>query len=198
MDTVTAFILFFVLVSVLLLLTGNSDSNQSPQTGGNQRLRRGRHNPTPDQIQAVQILFPQIPVAAIELDLSRTGSVEATCDNILRNGSLPTPTPEQPPAASTTATSSTSNSGGSSSQSASSSKSSSTSAHSSSVSSFISQLSRSNQDNFEIQPVKKDWSSNPNERQQNLMTRKQAMVLEARKKYLEKMKQEQAAGESQS
>lgn len=34
-------------------------------------------------------MFPHIPVEAIQYDLQKTGSVEQTCDNILREGTLP-------------------------------------------------------------------------------------------------------------
>ena len=34
-------------------------------------------------------MFPHVPTAAIHYDLQKTGSVEQTCDNILRDGSLP-------------------------------------------------------------------------------------------------------------
>ena len=34
-------------------------------------------------------MFPHIPTAAIHYDLQKTGSVEQTCDNILRDGALP-------------------------------------------------------------------------------------------------------------
>jgi coupling of ubiquitin conjugation to ER degradation protein 1 len=33
--------------------------------------------------------FPHIPAEAIRYDLARTGSVELTCENILRDGELP-------------------------------------------------------------------------------------------------------------
>ena len=34
-------------------------------------------------------MFPNIPVEAIQYDLQKTGSVEQTCENILRDGTLP-------------------------------------------------------------------------------------------------------------
>lgn len=37
----------------------------------------------------VRAVFPDIPQAAIVADLQRTGSVEATIDNALRDGGLP-------------------------------------------------------------------------------------------------------------
>ena len=37
----------------------------------------------------VRNVFPNIPVAAIVADLQRTGSVETTIDNALRDGGLP-------------------------------------------------------------------------------------------------------------
>lgn len=41
------------------------------------------------QIDTVRTMFPHIPVEAIQYDLQKTGSVEQTCDNILREGTLP-------------------------------------------------------------------------------------------------------------
>lgn len=37
----------------------------------------------------VRAMFPDIPTAAIQADLARTGSVETTVDNALRDGGLP-------------------------------------------------------------------------------------------------------------
>lgn len=37
----------------------------------------------------VRAMFPDIPVAAIQADLQRTGSVETTVDNARRDGGLP-------------------------------------------------------------------------------------------------------------
>lgn len=37
----------------------------------------------------VRAMFPDIPTAAILADLQRTGSVETTVDNALRDGGLP-------------------------------------------------------------------------------------------------------------
>lgn len=37
----------------------------------------------------VRAMFPDIPTAAIQADLQRTGSVETTVDNALRDGGLP-------------------------------------------------------------------------------------------------------------
>lgn len=37
----------------------------------------------------VRAMFPDVPTAAIQADLQRTGSVETTVDNALRDGGLP-------------------------------------------------------------------------------------------------------------
>nr|CAG8602560.1 15415_t:CDS:2 [Entrophospora candida] len=42
---------------------------------------------TPEMIETVHSMFPDIPTAAIKYDLQKTGSVEVTCENILRNNS---------------------------------------------------------------------------------------------------------------
>src|SRR6185369_8060321 len=41
------------------------------------------------KVETVCAMFPNIPPAAIQFDLQKTGSVEVTCDNILRDGGLP-------------------------------------------------------------------------------------------------------------
>ncbi|KAJ1886672.1 hypothetical protein LPJ81_006659 [Coemansia sp. IMI 209127] len=50
------------------------------------------HTVRPEHVQTIQAMFPDIPEAAIRADLARTGSPAVTSDNILRNGgTLPLP-----------------------------------------------------------------------------------------------------------
>ncbi|KAI7873040.1 hypothetical protein BDF14DRAFT_1751326 [Spinellus fusiger] len=47
-------------------------------------------------VELVLAMFPNIPVPAIIADLQRTGAVETTVDNALRNGGLPLPPSPSP------------------------------------------------------------------------------------------------------
>ncbi|WFD35179.1 hypothetical protein MCUN1_002029 [Malassezia cuniculi] len=46
---------------------------------------------SPGAIDAVHSMFPHVSKTAIHYDLLQTGSAEATCDKILRDGTLPEP-----------------------------------------------------------------------------------------------------------
>ncbi|KAI8096755.1 uncharacterized protein BX664DRAFT_65653 [Halteromyces radiatus] len=67
----------------------------SQQQNQQQRQRRPAnrrvHRVTPQMIEMVRSMFPDVPTAAIQADLQRTGSVETTVDNALRDGGLPMP-----------------------------------------------------------------------------------------------------------
>ncbi|KAI8873591.1 hypothetical protein GQ42DRAFT_102842, partial [Ramicandelaber brevisporus] len=57
--------------------------------------RLPRFTVRPHMVQSVLQMFPQLPEEAVRYDLARTGSVEITSDNILRNdGTLPMPPPD--------------------------------------------------------------------------------------------------------
>ncbi|CAG8595357.1 7469_t:CDS:2 [Rhizophagus irregularis] len=64
---------------------GNNVANEGPRA----RLRAV----TPEMVETVCSMFPNIPPAAVQYDLQKTGSVEVTCDNVLQNGGLPLPPP---------------------------------------------------------------------------------------------------------
>ncbi|CAJ0874074.1 7651_t:CDS:2 [Entrophospora sp. SA101] len=53
----------------------------------NERPRFRLRHVTPEMIETVHSMFPDIPTAAIKYDLQKTGSVEVTCENILKNNS---------------------------------------------------------------------------------------------------------------
>ncbi|KAJ1929707.1 hypothetical protein IWQ60_000926 [Tieghemiomyces parasiticus] len=80
---VSAVVLYFVFK---WLLGGDESDGRSTANAG-----VGRHRVSADMVQMVRSMFPHIPEASIRADLQRTGSVEMTCDNILRNGQLPPP-----------------------------------------------------------------------------------------------------------
>ncbi|KAJ1972192.1 hypothetical protein H4R34_005489 [Dimargaris verticillata] len=84
---VSAVILYFVFKWLL------GGDNQSGGQGG--ASSTGRYTVRPGMVERVHALFPHIPEAAIRADLSRTGSVEVTCDNILQNNGLNMP-PDMP------------------------------------------------------------------------------------------------------
>ncbi|KAJ1987828.1 hypothetical protein H4R33_002693 [Dimargaris cristalligena] len=79
---VSAVILYFVFKWLL-----GSDGSDSDSAGAG--APPGRHRVTAEMVASVHAMFPNIPEAAVYADLARTGSVEITCDNILRDGRLP-------------------------------------------------------------------------------------------------------------
>ncbi|KAG0021591.1 hypothetical protein BGZ80_002113 [Entomortierella chlamydospora] len=119
-------------------------------------------------------MFPHIPTAAIHYDLQKTGSVEQTCDNILRDGALPmppAPRPPTPPAPS----SSTSVAGSSS-------------GVNQSVNSNLIQrfkLQEAAEKNLVPEEPSKVWGDSAEKRQEVFKSRKEYMVLQARKRFLE-------------
>lgn len=57
---------------------------------------RPRRSVTPDMIEVVQTLAPNLTIGQIRMDLERTGSVEATVERYLSEGGLPFPEGETP------------------------------------------------------------------------------------------------------
>ncbi|KAG0302073.1 hypothetical protein BGZ98_007808 [Dissophora globulifera] len=119
-------------------------------------------------VETVRAMFPHIPAAAIHYDLQKTGSVEQTCDNILRDGSLPMP-PAPRPVTPSVASSSSTAAGSSSSQ---------------SVNGNLVQRFKL-QDKVEMDVVPEEpskvWGDNAEKRQEVFKSRKEFMVLQARK-----------------
>ncbi|KAH3903602.1 Cue1p SCDLUD_001246 [Saccharomycodes ludwigii] len=79
---------------------GTTSGNTGSSTNNNnvRNRRRPRRVVTQDMIEVVQSLAPYLTVDQIQYDLEKTGSVEATVDNVLRDGSLPFPPGYQAPA----------------------------------------------------------------------------------------------------
>ncbi|KAH6562139.1 hypothetical protein BASA50_003082 [Batrachochytrium salamandrivorans] len=138
-----------------------------PTTGAH--ARRGRHPVPPSSVDAVFSMFPHIPRTAIELDLSNTGSVEETCDRIL-SGALVAPlAPSAPPSA--------------------------PSSGAMSASSLTDKAARpvfQNKPSPYLKPSAepvdeppKKWEASSDARQTSLRQRKEFMVQQARKKFLE-------------
>ncbi|RCI06710.1 hypothetical protein CU098_013912, partial [Rhizopus stolonifer] len=78
-DSVSILVAVFLILVILRWMLGGSQSNQPhQQLGQRQTGRRPQHRVTPQMIEMVRAMFPDIPTAAIQADLQRTGSVETT------------------------------------------------------------------------------------------------------------------------
>ncbi|KAF8925739.1 hypothetical protein BGZ58_000517 [Dissophora ornata] len=175
-DFVSITIVIVIIFMVFRWLSASGDGSQPNRQGQN----RGRI-PTrpvarlvnPEMVETVRAMFPHIPTAAIHYDLQKTGSVEQTCDNILRDGALPmppAPRPITPPAASSSSTSGSS------------------SGASQSVNGNLVQrfkLQEAVEKDIVPDEPSKVWGDNAQKRQEVFKSRKEYMVLQARKRYLE-------------
>ncbi|ORX59560.1 hypothetical protein DM01DRAFT_1333024 [Hesseltinella vesiculosa] len=125
-------------------------------------------------VETVRAMFPDIPTAAIQADLQRTGSVETTVDNALRDGGLPMPvstTPSQ-----------------TNSPSPSPSNASTSSRKSAQHDNLLQRYKISPDQDGTVEPPKV-WEADPQKRQDALQKRKAFMVMQARQKLLEKQQQ---------
>ncbi|KAL9544856.1 hypothetical protein MBANPS3_007415 [Mucor bainieri] len=162
---------------------GNNNQNNQQQQGQRRTTtgtRRTQHRVTPQMIEMVRAMFPDIPTAAILADLQRTGSVETTVDNALRDGGLPLPSPMPSQQGSPNSNATNSSSTASSSR------------KSPSHPNLVQRYKIDVQQNADQEPPKV-WEASPDKRQEMLRKRKEFMVLQARKKLLEqeqKKKQE--------
>ncbi|CEP14405.1 hypothetical protein [Parasitella parasitica] len=164
-------------------MLGGSQNNQHGQRRSTTAtgVRRMAHRVTPQMIEMVRAMFPDIPTAAIQADLQRTGSVETTVDNALRDGGLPLP----PPMASQQ---------GSPNSNA---QSSPNSRKSPSHPNLVQRYKIDVQQDADQEPPKV-WDANPDKRQEMLRKRKEFMVLQARKKLMEQQRKKQQEGSSTS
>jgi len=186
-------IFIFFLVFRWLLVTMPPPANTPRRNAGSAAAPSARPNAvvSPDMVETVRAMFPHIPTPAIHWDLQKTGSVELTCDNILRQGSLPLP-PSAPTGIVSSGSATTSmamdaaiNDAGSSSSTA--------------VNISSRQLSLVNryrlqeavEKNLVPEEPPKVWETNVDKRQQMLQKRKEAMILQARRNYLEKQEKTQ-------
>ncbi|KAJ8654811.1 hypothetical protein O0I10_009532 [Lichtheimia ornata] len=175
-----------ILVAVVLILVALrwmlGGSQQLPEQQGNARRgspRRPQHRATPQMIEMVRNVFPNIPTAAIVADLQRTGNVERTIDNALRDGGLPLPPPPTPPPT----TNNNSNEASSSSSNAQS---------SSHFSNLVQRYHLEKADGSqELAEPEKVWGTTADKRQEVLRKRKEFMVLQARRKMMEKQKEKE-------
>ncbi|KAJ3415404.1 hypothetical protein HDV05_004998 [Chytridiales sp. JEL 0842] len=138
-----------------------------PAAGRPRRL----HPVSPAQVDTVLGMFPHFPRHVIEADLAATGSVEATCENILTGLLVPPPPPPTPSPASSA-----------------------TPSHaSSSLSQLVAKVASSPPTAESI--PKKVWEATPEAREANLKARKEMMVKQAREK-LKKQAEERAKAAS--
>ncbi|KAG2226708.1 hypothetical protein INT45_001055 [Circinella minor] len=177
-DSVSILVAVFLILVALRWMLGGSQQLPGQQPGQRRApARRPQHRATPQMVEMVRNVFPNIPVAAIVADLQRTGSVETTIDNALRDGGLPLPPPVTPP-------SPPSNSNGSSSSSG-----------AQKPSNYTNLMNRYKIDaetkdsSSEPEEPAKIWENSPDKRQETLRKRKEFMVLQARRKMLEKQQQ---------
>ncbi|ORX98336.1 hypothetical protein K493DRAFT_313672 [Basidiobolus meristosporus CBS 931.73] len=182
-DGVSILVAIFIILLVFRWLLGSSPSNQDRQRRTGTGLATGRRYVSPEQVSTVHGMFPNVPIAAIQADLARTGSVEVTCDNILRDGGLPlpveaTPQPAQnPPSTTNNASSSSSNS-------------------KATATNLIHRfnINPENEENATVAPPKV-WEATADKRQDNLQRRKEHMILQARKRFLEQQQKKAAQSE---
>ncbi|KAJ3213815.1 hypothetical protein HDU67_002409 [Dinochytrium kinnereticum] len=101
-DSVTTIVALVILFFLIRFLFGGGDpapANGSGAARGNGAQRAARSQPrrlhpvSPAQVDTVLSMFPHFPRNVIEADLAATGSVEATCDNILSGALVPPPQP---------------------------------------------------------------------------------------------------------
>ncbi|KAF0417049.1 CUE domain protein Cue1/4 family involved in ER associated protein catabolism predicted [Gigaspora margarita] len=185
-DGISILVAIVVIVCVFRWLLGSTPQHAPRNRRGNFLANdppRTRPRPvTPEMVATVCAMFPNIPPVAVQYDLQKTGSVEVTCDNILQHGGLPLPPPT---VASSFAIPSTSH------------------ASSSSTTSGINVpvTHQSLVDRYKLQDAvkkgivppdpPKTWESTPERRQELLQMKKDAMILQARERYLQKQPKKQ-------
>ncbi|OMJ29811.1 Coupling of ubiquitin conjugation to ER degradation protein 1 [Smittium culicis] len=139
-----------------------------------------------DHVRELLLVFPGIEEEAVRYDLRKTGSIQQTTENILRlGGTLPMPPQERVPqhAAGT----STSNGGNQGQQTNNRSHPSTSSSNNKSSVDLIQRLSINPEAEIVEKPENK-WEADPELRALNFNKKKEYMVLQARKKFLEKNK----------
>ncbi|KAI9266762.1 hypothetical protein BDA99DRAFT_506613 [Phascolomyces articulosus] len=173
-DSVSILVAVFLILVALRWMLGGSQQLPGQQPGQRRApSRRPQHRATPQMVEMVRNVFPNIPVAAIVADLQRTGSVETTIDNALRDGGLPLPPPVTPP-------SPPSNSNGS----PSSSSAQKSSNYTNLMNRYKINAANEGNDNEPVEPPK-IWENSPDKRQETLRKRKEFMVLQARRFVME-------------
>lgn len=94
-EVVNVLVAFAVIIFLFRWITNaGSDSGSDEQRRAANMLGFRPKRVTPDMIESVSVMFPDIPTPNIHYDLLRTGNVELTTNKILERGFL-----ESPPAA---------------------------------------------------------------------------------------------------
>ncbi|RHZ50869.1 hypothetical protein Glove_490g59 [Diversispora epigaea] len=186
-DSISIFVAIIVIFCVFRWLLGTTP--QQPTRARRTTSNTSRNRPravTPEMVETVCTMFPNIPPAAIQYDLQKTGSVEITCDNILQNGGLPLPPPAVIPTLGVPSTSQASSS--------------STSTDADSQRSLIDKykLQEAVDRGFVPTDPPKKWEATPEKRQELLQLKKDAMVLMARERYLTQQKKASASKENET
>ncbi|KAF9428648.1 hypothetical protein BGZ94_001616 [Podila epigama] len=179
--SITIVVVIIFMVFRWLSASGDNQPRRQAQNRGRMTTRPTRLV-NPEMVETVRSMFPHVPTAAIHYDLQKTGSVEQTCDNILRDGSLPMPPAPRPPTPLTTVASSSSSS---------------VATGSNSINGNLVQrfkLQEAAEKNFVPEEPTKVWGDSAEKRQEVFKSRKEFMVLQARKRLLEKEAQKAAAG----
>ncbi|KAF8986123.1 hypothetical protein BGZ46_009234 [Entomortierella lignicola] len=173
--SITIVIVIIFMVFRWLSASGDGDGPQ-PNRQGQNRVRTPTRPPArlvnPEMVETVRSMFPHIPTAAIHYDLQKTGSVEQTCDNILRDGALPMPPAPRPPTPPVASSSATGSSSGVS-----------QSVNGNLVQRF--KLQEAAEKNIVPDEPSKVWGDSAEKRQEVFKSRKEFMVLQARKRFLE-------------
>ncbi|KAG9068834.1 hypothetical protein KI688_011120 [Linnemannia hyalina] len=180
-DFVSLTIVIVIIFMVFRWLSASGEDQGPRQGQGRGRIpsRPPARLVNPEMVETVRAMFPHIPTAAIHYDLQKTGSVEQTCDNILRDGTLPmppAPRPQTPPTAATTSAVPSGSSTGSSSGS-------SHATNGNLVQRF--KLQEAAEKNIVPDEPSKVWGDSAEKRQEVFKSRKEFMVLQARKRFLE-------------
>ncbi|KAI8827246.1 uncharacterized protein EV422DRAFT_33404 [Fimicolochytrium jonesii] len=173
-DAVTVFVAIVVFVFFVKYVVFGGPSHPpstdgSSYTSASSQRTFGRHRVPAASIDTVQSMFPAFPRSTIEQDLSRTGSVEVTCENIL-SGRLVAP-PQPLPSQQRPATAPAGSSG----------------AKNGSVSPLAALI---RDESVPVSEPKKVWDATPEGRESNLRARKEFMVQQAREKLLAKQRQQ--------
>ncbi|KAF9922887.1 hypothetical protein FBU30_006984 [Linnemannia zychae] len=179
-DFVSLTIVIVIIFMVFRWLSASGEDQPRPTQGrGRIPTRPPARLVNPEMVETVRAMFPHIPTAAIHYDLQKTGSVEQTCDNILRDGTLPMPPAPRPQTPPTTATTSVAPSGSSTGSSSGSNH----TVNGNLVQRF--KLQDAAEKNFVPEEPSKVWADSAEKRQEVFKSRKEFMVLQARKRFLE-------------
>lgn len=215
-DSLGAILAIVVLWSILRFAFGGGSNNSSNGGHGAPAINAARSRQVPQHmIDSVKTLFPHIPDASIRYDLQRSGSVEETCERILNEGGLPPPPAGFFGAAESSTTSTAAavraqNANRTAPLTAAAAAGASTGVTTPTKSpNLISRFglqSRLASDDLTSTPLSNkstssqgspsSWATTPEERARILKDRKEQMILEARKKMLERQQAKQASESS--